>query len=325
MPRVPWLLALAVAACGTQRPGVPAVPEARDGHIAGAEAVRLHFRAYGAGADTVVLVHGQQGNSLEYLAPDLLPLARGRVLLAYTQRGGGRSDEVSEPERLGIDSHVRDLEALRQHFGLNRLALLAHSGGAGIAARYALAHPGRVERMLLVGAMPPARGPFYQSAMRSFVARFDSTELAHLQARQQALPTADDPAAVCRELHHTVLRRAYLVDPAALVRMRGDFCSAPPERLRTEGARSRAFQQSLGAWDWREELASIQAPVLIVHGARDAIPAAAAAAWAEALPDARVLVLPGADHFPWLDQPDEFFAAADGFLRGSWPPAAASP
>jgi hypothetical protein len=104
MPRLLCCLILALAGCSAARPTVPTAPATREGYFTGAEGVRLHYRAMGTGTDTVALVHGQQGNTLEYLAPDLVPLAQGRVVLAYTQRGGGRSDAVSEPERLGIGS-----------------------------------------------------------------------------------------------------------------------------------------------------------------------------------------------------------------------------
>src|SRR5205823_5651123 len=40
--------------------------------------------------------------------------------------------------------------------------------------------------------------------------------------------------------------------------------------------------------------------VLVVHGDHDAIPVEASRAWVAALPDARLLVVPGADHLPWL-------------------------
>jgi proline iminopeptidase len=324
MKRAALLFLTVLAACSAHGVQGPPMLAPHDGYFVAAEGVRLHYSAFGTGPDTVVLVHGQQGNTADYLAPDLLPLGEGRVLIAYTQRGGGLSDAVTEPQRLGIQSHVADLEALRIHFGLERLSLLAHSGGAGIAVRYALAHPERVHRMLLFGSLPPALADFYPDAMQRFAERFDSTELAELSSRRQALATAGDPVAVCRDVFGTVLRKAYLTDPSAADRMRGDFCSAPPERLRTELTRLRAFQQSLGAWDWREELRTLSVPVLVVHGADDAIPEAAARAWVEALPNARLLLLPLADHFPHLDRPEVFFPAAETFFRGGWPAAAPS-
>ncbi|HUG28012.1 MAG TPA: alpha/beta hydrolase, partial [Gemmatimonadales bacterium] len=79
------------------------------------------------------------------------------------------------------------------------------------------------------------------------------------------------------------------------------------------------FQQSLGAWDWRGKLQEVTIPVLVVHGANDAIPESAARAWIVGLPNARLLLLPFADHFPHLDQPDLFFGAAEEFFSGRWP------
>jgi proline iminopeptidase len=318
MPR--WLLLLTGLCCGCAAAGPPAgAPPVREGYAAGADGVRLHYHAYGTGRDTVVLVHGQQGNAHDYLAPDLAPLAAGRVLLAYTQRGGGRSTPVDAADRLRIEDHVLDLEALRAHFGLERLSLLAHSGGAAVAARYAMAYPERVERMLLFAVPPPARAAYYEEATRRFMVRFDSATLVRLGADVDALRTAADPVAVCRRLHGTVLRSAYLVDVARADGMRGDFCTAPPERLRTERARLAAFQQSLGDWDWTEALQAMRVPVLVLHGEQDAIPAAAAEAWVRALRDARLLVVSGADHFPHLDAPERFFPAAETFFRGGWP------
>ena len=314
-------LPLILAACIRTEPEALYAPAGREGYFTGADNVRLYYRTVGAGPDTVVVVHGQQGNTLEYLAPDLEPLAEDRVLLFYTQRGGGRSDPVENPAQLGIDAHVRDLEALRQHFGMERLTVLGHSGGAGIAARYALEHPHRVERMLLVSPMPPAR-ELGAAAGQRFVARFDSAAFSRLQALHASLPTAENPTAVCQEIARTVLPLGFLATAEAAERMRGDFCTAPPERLRTEARRLAAFQQSLGAWDWRSELRALPVPTLVVHGAEDAIPEASARAWVEALPNARLLVLPEADHYPHLDQPGSFFPAAKQFLQGRWPTGA---
>ena len=101
------LLLLSLTACARAMPEPPHAPAAREGYFAGTDSVRLYYRTVGAGPDTVLVVHGQQGNTMEYLAPDLEPLAEGRVLLFYTQRGGGRSDPIEDPEQLGIGSPHR--------------------------------------------------------------------------------------------------------------------------------------------------------------------------------------------------------------------------
>ena len=75
----------------------------------------------------------------------------------------------------------------------------------------------------------------------------------------------------------------------------------------------------MGDWDWRARLGAMQAPTLIMHGAEDTIPIAAALEWAAALPNARLKVFPGAGHYLYLEAPEAFFSTADRFLRGEWP------
>jgi pimeloyl-ACP methyl ester carboxylesterase len=82
-----------------------------------------------------------------YLDPDLRPLAHGRTLVFFDQRGAGKSQLVFDPAQLTIQKHVADVEAVRQHFGIGRLQLIGHSWGAMVAAFYAAAHPQTTDRM----------------------------------------------------------------------------------------------------------------------------------------------------------------------------------
>jgi pimeloyl-ACP methyl ester carboxylesterase len=138
---------------------------------------------------------------------------------------------------------------------------------------------------------------------------------ARMRALEASIAHAEDPALPCREIIATMLPRGFRADSTALGRMRGDFCGAPDDRLRTRAARRDAFLRSQQGQDWPPLLERIRVPVLIIHGEQDAIPAESARELARALPDGRVLILPGADHLPWLDQPEQFFSAADAFFR----------
>ncbi len=63
----------------------------------------------------------------------------------------------------GLSAHrcdrlVDDVEALREHLGLERTDLLAHSGGANLAALYACRHPEHVGKLALISTRtPPVR------------------------------------------------------------------------------------------------------------------------------------------------------------------------
>src|SRR6266571_5118398 len=93
--------------------------------------VRIYTRRVGDGPPVVVL-HGGPGAHHDYLLPQYDRLALGRTLLYYDQRGGGRSP-VPRDTPVGWREHVADLEALRDHWGLDRVALLGYSWGGLLA------------------------------------------------------------------------------------------------------------------------------------------------------------------------------------------------
>ena len=75
-----------------------------------------------------------------------------------------------------------------------------------------------------------------------------------------------------------------------------------------------------------DELKKIAMPVLVIHGDKDRnAPYAGGRAWAAALPDGRLLPVPGAAHSLWRDDPVAVFGAIRHFLRGEWPLGIARP
>ncbi len=96
----------------------------RDGYVNATSDARLHYRIVGDGTPTVVFLHGGPGLHMGNGWPDLAPLAEGLTVLLYDQRGGGRSTQFTRPDRLTAQDHVRDLEALRRHFGMKRMTLV---------------------------------------------------------------------------------------------------------------------------------------------------------------------------------------------------------
>lgn len=241
--------------CNGPGEGVPSAPE--EGFVEGAtEGVRLYYRVVGAGPDTLVVVHGFQGNNQSYLAPDLTEVLSGHALLFYDQRGGGRSSGAGDGTLPELKDHVADLEALRRGLGLSQVVLLGHSGGAYVAVQYALDHADRVERLIL--AAPGSPGPQYADETNaSFYSRLDAATWARLQSLHASLSEADDPASVCEEMAGVLIPSVYLADPAHQRRMKGSMCAATEEVLRTEPQRLAAFQASVRGREWAPDLRRI--------------------------------------------------------------------
>jgi proline iminopeptidase len=126
---------------------------------------------------------------------DIEPLAGGRTLITYDQRGGGRSDIVTDPKLLTAAAHVRDLEAMKQHFQINQMTLIGFSWGAGLAALYTADHPQAVKRLLLIAPLPPAKKPFWDERTAKINALIGSRGVARMNEIRERLPKASDEEA----------------------------------------------------------------------------------------------------------------------------------
>ena len=289
-----------------------------EGYFIGADGVRLFYRKVGTGKNVIVMLHGGPGSNMNAIWLDLEPLAGKHTVLMYDQRGGGRSEIIKEPHKLKYTDHVRDLEALRKHFGLKRMVLIGESWGAGLAALYAIEHPQSVSRLLLLGPMPPSRALMTRRLGKTDERLDFSKRLADFR---RELPTASDPLALCREFF-AAYGAVLFFDPAAFNRRRGSSCDAPAEGVRNYMLVNDATFRSLGEYDLVPKLRNLRIPALIVEGAQSAPTLDSAHAWAEAMPNARLLLIPNSGHFPQVEQSRLFFPAVEHFLSRGWPKGA---
>jgi proline iminopeptidase len=309
------------APCAGPTPVTKPEPELLEGYVESGGGVRLFYRLVGMKSDTVIVLHGGPGLTMEYFAKDLTPLAAHHTLLFYDQRGSGRSSLVSDSAALDGQRFAEDLEAVRQHFGMERVTLLGHSWGAGVAALYASRYPDRIGRLLIVDGIPLRLQELVQ-AFEELAAHRDSATRQQMQEWMDARRANPGDATACHA-YYVLWFRPFFVDPSAMSRSQGDFCAGTPESRRNKIASvDRYVAASLGSWDWRPALRRVNAPALIIHGSADPLPAEGGREWAAALPDARFLLLRGVGHFPYLEAPEAFFIAVGTFLRGSWPQGA---
>jgi proline iminopeptidase len=293
----------------------------REGYVPAGGGVELYYRLVGKGRDTVIVLHGGPGLNLEYLASDLTPLTTSHTLLFYDQRGAGRSSLVPDSAALDGRRFAEDVEAVREHFGLQRVTLLGHSWGAAVAALYASRYPDRLKRLVIVAGVP-LQQPKLARAFRELAARRDSSTRARMRQWREAWLADPGDVVACRA-YYRLYFGPFFGDSTAAARSQGDFCAGPAEARRNKlTSVDRFVTASLGQWDWRPALRTMPAPVLVIHGSADPLPVEGAREWVTTLPSARLLLLEGVGHFPWLEAPDAFFTAVDRFLRGSWPPGA---
>jgi len=295
---------------------LPTIAGAQAGWIPTSDSVNLFYRVQGHGRDTIIAIHGGPGVDLESIANDFAPLTEHHVVIFYDQRGAGRSTLPRDTTTLTAANQIADLDAVRRYFHLNRVTLVAHSYGPLLAATYALAHPEAVKRMIFFNPVPPRRGDFWRRFGKTMSARLDSSQRAAMAEAQKRL---NDPASGiledCKAFWKIALRPR-LADPdSTMTLIKSDLCGSDPVGIRYGlTVTNRLVMASYGDWDLRDQLHRLQTPLLVVHGEEDAIPMDAVQEWVTSMPHARLVKVPNAAHFSYVEQPQIVWPAVERFL-----------
>ena len=233
-----------------------------------------------------------------------------RELVFLDLRGSGSSALPQDPTSYRCDRQVDDVGALRRELGVQRLDLLAHSAGAEIAVQYAARYPEHIGRLVLVTPSTASVG-FEEDP----VAR---VRAAGLRADQEWFPAA------YAALERVAAGEADAESWAAVTPFSYGRWDATAQ---AHAAASAAQRQHAGAPVYfaseafdppatRAALAKVTGEVLVLAGELDGGPVPERAAELAALfPRGSAVVQRGAAHFPWLDDPERFVSAVNGFLR----------
>lgn len=178
--------------------------------------------------------------------------------------------------------------------GIPRAVVVGHSLGGMVALEMALRHPETVHRLVVVASSP------------AFGSRDPAFREAFLAARQKPLDEGLGMAGVAEALVPTMPGPA--ADPAAI----------PAAIAAMSSVDERAYRTTLGmltGFDRRDDLPRVSQKSLLVAGEADATaPPRGMRRMADAIPDARLVVIPGVGHLLPLEAPRAFHAALRGFL-----------
>jgi pimeloyl-ACP methyl ester carboxylesterase len=284
----------ATSASAQTRPGVAAVDSGRIA-VPGSS---LFYEAAGSGP-TVILLHS--GNLDRRIWNDqFLALAETFRVIRFDARGLGRSGPIAGPF-----SRLADLEAVVGHFGLRRVMLVGSSLGGVTAVDFALAHPGQVVSLALIGTglsgwrwAPEDLNVPWRVAARAAAARGDTVGIARAWLRSDLFAAAAEHPAIAARLD------SMLADNVGIWKsllLHGDQEIEPRSAV--------------------DRLNAIKVPTLVVIGARDTPELRVIAdTIATTVPRATLIQLPEVGHLPSVEQPEELLGLLVRFLRKSIQP-----
>jgi pimeloyl-ACP methyl ester carboxylesterase len=245
-----------------------------------ANGIEIAYETHGSGPP-LVLLHGATSIGRDDFAAQIPLFSKAFRLIVPDARGHGHT-RWDAGRGFRYDWLVEDLAAFTEALGLDTFHLLGFSMGAMTALQFAAALPDRVRTLVVVGISP-------QREPRASVAR-----------------RLMDP------------RRADVDDPdwAVVLARRHDAGQGEGawRTLLPAIAADVAVQPLLTP----AELHAIDAPAMIVCGDRDPfVPVGHAWQVQRQLPDARLLVVPGAGHEVMVQRPALFNEALSGFYRST--------
>jgi len=223
------------------------------------DGVEIAYEVEGEG-EPILLIHGFASNvSANWRDAHWLRTltAAARRVVAYDNRGHGRSEKLYDPDLYGAPAMAEDARRLLDHLGIERADVMGYSMGARIGAFLVFKHPERVRSLVLAG--------MGINLVRGMVG---TGPLARALEAPRIEDVTNDTARSFRAFAEQT--RSDLKALAAC--MRGPRENIPAERL-----------------------ATIAVPALVAVGSEDVI-AGSGAALAQLIPGAQLLEIEGRDH-----------------------------
>jgi pimeloyl-ACP methyl ester carboxylesterase/DNA-binding CsgD family transcriptional regulator len=278
---------------------------------ASADGVRLAFAEVGRGAPLVKaanwLTHLEYDWRSPIWAPWVRSLSERYRYLRYDTRGCGLSDR--DPADVSLEAWVRDLEAVVDAAKLDRFTLFGMSQGGAIAASYAVRHPERVERLVLLGVF--ARGRLQRDPSQ---ARVDE-ELLHYKIAEMSWGS-DNPS------FRDFFASGFM--PGASREMLQSF--AELQRESSSAAFAVRQMQVSAQIDVSDVVREVRCPTLVMHARDDArVPIEEGRRFASLIPGARFVALESRNHVMLPGEPayDVFLEELEHFVPSA--PRAATP
>ncbi|GGX58588.1 alpha/beta fold hydrolase [Streptomyces minutiscleroticus] len=269
------------------------------------DGVRIACRDRGRG-EPVVFLHGTPSHSYEWR--DVVPRveAAGHRTIAYDLLGYGLSERPAHRDT-SVAAQTELLERVLDALGVGEVGIVAHDIGGAIGQRFALAHPGRVRRLMVVDTVS------YDSWPSPTWRKIIDEEL-------------DDHASLSQDAFDALLTRQLRMAVADEAVMTGEVLDAYLAPHRSALGRASFFEHQVRHYDAKYteeisgELGALTMPVRILWGERDRWqPLDYARRLAADIPGADLVVVPGAGHFVMEDAPERVTREIVDFLAAPVP------
>jgi 2-succinyl-6-hydroxy-2,4-cyclohexadiene-1-carboxylate synthase len=262
--------------------------------------IALSITEAGEGGRPLLLIHGFTG-AKEDFADFLEPLAEaGWHVVAPDHRGHGDSTKPEDPAAYSFDLLATDMLGLLDALGWPSAVALGHSMGGMVLQIAAVRAPDRFTAIILM-----------DTSHRALRADPNVIELGAALALTEGMAAVRDVQTAFAGTRQPSEARAHATIPGYGAFGDRKLLAAAPAMY---SAMLRVITGVDPSVDRLDDLRSIKVPALVIVGEEDAPFRKASARMAEAIPDARLVVIPDAAHSPQFENPEAWWKALSGFL-----------
>ena len=273
------------------------------------DGTRIHFRDEGnAKNPTVILLHGFNGSLLNFdrLVPLLVEDYR---LVSIDLPGFGLTGAIPSAD-YSTESFIDTVTTLTTHLGIEKFSIAGNSMGGGVAWRYALNNPRKVESLILIASS----GVMTEEDSRKFAERKDNSPI------------------VWRVMNSNILKRFLNYYTPKFFATQGLKVSVYDQKLANiehamqfhdlvllEGSRNAILSMSMGSrskMHGPESLSRIEAPTLVIHGDKDnIIPIERSQVFEEYIDNVEIKIYSQIGHLPMYEDPNKTANDIKSFLQ----------
>lgn len=251
------------------------------------------------GRTILFYVPGGPGLSSAHYRDILKPLEEAFHIVYHDPRGCGESDEFAE-NSYTMANNIADLEALRQHLGMNDVYMLGFSYGSMIALGYATKYAAHIKQLILMAGAVSAR--FIDLAKRNVATRGTSEQ-------QEICDRLLWPGTFAKQEE---ILKFFTVTRSLYSRRATQQTAAPktPMPACAFGPLNLAFQRHFDNFDYTGKLDQVICPTAVFWGKHDWInDVSAAETLRSSLPNATVTIYEESGHSMFADVPELLFPA----------------
>ena len=262
----------------------------------------IHYTTRGTGTPCIVLSAIGTAPYEEQLAP---ALANHFTLVFVDLRGGGTS--TGDARELTLEQLGRDLEAVRHHLNIDRVAVLGHSILGALAIEYGRRCSSAVSHVIAVGTPPTGNMDDLVRAAAAFFERDASADRKRVLADNLAQLPANA----------SFSQRFLAQAPARFFDARVDMTPLYASAISRPDLLGHLTTSLLATWNAATAIASLHAPLLLAHGRYDyTVPHVMWDDMKDRFPNVSWRLFERSGHQPFLEEPAEFASVVTAWFAG---------